>query len=236
MNEKIKSVCQQIIQIFEVDTPDGGYDNVTLIPGDSGGLTYGKHQTTLNSGNLYLLIRNYCERIKNYHGASNLLITNIEYLESCLPRLKNLDQSLNHDQKFISALKFVSVSDPLMIEVQDEFFDRRYWTPAIKLFLTLELTYPLSLAVVYDSCVHGAFGRVRRLFPEVPPNKGGDEKRWVVAYINARRKWFITNQLDGKPYKADDNCVYRMNSFNKLIQEGNWNLETPFWVRGHKII
>ena len=61
ITELQKKVAQSIVNIFETGRPRGDYGQVTLLSGDSGHLTYGRSQTTLASGNLYLLIKAYCE-------------------------------------------------------------------------------------------------------------------------------------------------------------------------------
>src|SRR5690242_6887784 len=53
--EPWKKVAEAIVNIFETGSALGNYGAVTLIPHDSGHLTYGRSQTTLGSGNLYLL-------------------------------------------------------------------------------------------------------------------------------------------------------------------------------------
>ena len=61
LTEVQKRVSQAIVNIFETGKPGGKYGKVTLLPGDPGHLTYGRSQTTLASGNLYLLIKAYTE-------------------------------------------------------------------------------------------------------------------------------------------------------------------------------
>lgn len=56
-----KRTAQAIVNIFETGRVQGDYGKVTLLPGDAGHLTYGRSQTTLASGNLSLLVKNYCE-------------------------------------------------------------------------------------------------------------------------------------------------------------------------------
>jgi hypothetical protein len=51
-----KGAAQAIVNVFKTDAPQGDYASVTLLKGDTGHLTYGRSQTTLASGNLYLLI------------------------------------------------------------------------------------------------------------------------------------------------------------------------------------
>ena len=57
-----KQAAQAIVNIFETGSVRGNYADVTLLRGDSGQLTYGRSQTTLASGNLYLLIKSYADR------------------------------------------------------------------------------------------------------------------------------------------------------------------------------
>jgi chitosanase len=56
-----KAAAQAIVNVFETGKTLGDYARVTLLSGDPGHLTYGRSQTTLGSGNLYLLIKAYCD-------------------------------------------------------------------------------------------------------------------------------------------------------------------------------
>ena len=61
LTELQKKAAQAIVNIFETGRAEGEYGKVTLLPGDPGHLTYRKSQTTLTSGNLFLLIKAYTE-------------------------------------------------------------------------------------------------------------------------------------------------------------------------------
>ena len=61
LTELQKKTAKAIVNIFETGRPLGDYSKVTLLQGDTGHLTYGRSQTTLGSGNLYLLIKSYCK-------------------------------------------------------------------------------------------------------------------------------------------------------------------------------
>jgi len=54
-----KSTAEAIVNVFETGSAVGDYANVTLLAGDAGHLTYGRSQTTLASGNLFLLLKAY---------------------------------------------------------------------------------------------------------------------------------------------------------------------------------
>ena len=51
LTELQRKTIQAMVNIFETSAVLGRYAQVTLIPGDTGGLTYGRSQTTINSGN-----------------------------------------------------------------------------------------------------------------------------------------------------------------------------------------
>lgn len=223
---RTKKICQAIVNCFETSSIQGHYDKVTLMNGDTGGLTYGRSQTTINSGNLYILLDMYIREPNANRNIINSLLPFIEEIKN-----KNPELSKKETQKF-KVLKNILESagqDPVMIKVQDEFFDKEYWMPAYNMCKKMQLQYPLSYAVVYDSYIHGSFFRVRRMFPEVPPNKGGDEKKWTIAYVYARSNW-----LSNHKNKLLNITNYRMESFKKMIDENNWNLDLP--IIAHDIL
>src|ERR1051326_1334605 len=86
-----KKTSQAIVNIFETGHLQGDYSKVTLLAADTGHLTYGRSQTTLASGNLYLLVKAYCEA----DGA--------QFADALRPyssRLSNRDLTLDTDLPF----------------------------------------------------------------------------------------------------------------------------------------
>src|SRR5215471_3828754 len=140
MTELQKRTAEAIVNIFETGAIRGDYGNLTLVPGDSGHLSYGRSQTTLGSGNLYALLRDYC-------AVGGLFAREISPF---LDRLRRRDQTLDNDLGLRSVLE-QAASDPAMRQTQDEFFDRVYFTPACKAAAAHSLTTPLGQTVVYDS-------------------------------------------------------------------------------------
>jgi len=213
-----KAAAQAIVNIFETGSVRGNYGDVTLLPGDSGQLTYGRSQTTLASGNLHLLIEAYCAR------------SDAEYRDALKPYLASLqgcDRSLNHDVVFRSLLKDAG-DDPVMRDVQDAFFDRIYWEPALRSAGALGVVSALGTAIVYDSTVHGSWAHVRDLtrkrFGELV-DIGEDE--WIQHYVDTRRDW-----LDENANALLHKTIYRMDAFKHFIATGNWGLDLPLSVRG----
>ncbi|SMC27459.1 Glycosyl hydrolase family 46 [Desulfacinum hydrothermale DSM 13146] len=141
-----KRTAQAIVNVFETGRVQGDYGKVTYHPLDSGQLTYGRSQTTLASGNLYLLIRDYCERRDSAFGPP---------LRAYLPQLARRDPALNFDGRFKGILQDAG-DDPVMHEVQDAFFDRIYWDPSRRAAEALGVHIALGVSVVYDSIIHGS--------------------------------------------------------------------------------
>ena len=212
-----KRTAQAIVNIFETGRALGDYAQVTLMAGDTGQLTYGRSQTTLASGNLALLITDYCQAPGAALAGS---------LSPYLAALGGKDPALNQNMTFRGLLQSAG-SDPVMQSCQDAFFDRAYWTPAVTYAQTLGLDLGLSVGVVYDSVVHGSWVAMRDRTMASNPNPSADQKAWVAAYVATRRAWMANNAN-----LLLRNCVYRMDSFNSLMGQGAWDLPLPLTVRG----
>ena len=218
VTELQKKAAQSIVNIFETGRPRGDYGQVTLLPGDSGHLTYGRSQTTLASGNLYLLLKAYCET-----AGAGFAAGLGEYLEG----LADKDIALDNDTPFRNLLRDAG-SDPVMHDVQDEFFDRVYWTPSVQHANDIGISTALGIGVVYDSHVHGSWQRMRdRTNSTHGLVDAIGEKVWTENYIQERRDW-LANHSKTILHKT----VYRMDAFRKLIDAANWELALPFRVRG----
>ena len=216
-----KKTAQAVVNVFETGNPRGLYGSVTLIPGDTGHLTYGRSQTTLASGNLYLLIKAYCAA----PGAQFAPL-----LDPDLPRLAARDTSLDTDMAFRGLLQAAG-DDPVMCDVQDQFFDRVYWIPSVQDATNAAVISALGTNVVYDSHIQGAWTIIRDI---TNANHGSaaqiGEQAWISAYVSERRDW-----LANHPNPALHPTVYRMDAFLQLINNGTWDLPLPLTVRGSLI-
>jgi chitosanase len=213
-----KKTAQAVVNIFETGSALGQYGSVTLIPGDTGHLTYGRSQTTLASGNLYLLIKAYC-------AASGAQFATA--LNPYLQRLAARDTTLDTDMTF-RGLLHAAGDDPVMRSVQDQFFDRVYWNPSVQDATNAAVNSALGANVVYDSHIQGAWATVRNITNtnHGPATRIG-EQAWISAYVNERRNW-----LANRPNPALHPTVYRMDAFLQLISDGMWDLPLPLTVRG----
>jgi len=209
---------QGIVNLFETGHVIGEYGQVTVIPGDTGHLTFGRSQTTLSSGNLHLLLQRYCGNAGARFGRR---------LAQALPAAAAKDVALDHDLRLHNVLR-ATADDPVMRDIQDVFFDERYFRPAMKAADRMGITEPLGKAVVYDSFVHGSWDLVRRKVDGTPSTRG--QRPWVTDYVAARREWLATHQR--RDLRA---TVYRMETFSRLVELGSWGLELPLVVRGAEI-
>lgn len=227
MDQKVKNSIKQIIGVFETGSAIPKYDVVTILR-DGAGISYGSHQATDKSGSLDKIVYRYIDLGGRYG----------EQMRPFLDELAaNATTNLNPKsppewcKDFMILLSKAGKEDPLMAQAQEESIDEGYFNPAESESLKLGLTHPLSFAVVFDSYIQsGGISKIRRLFAEVPPVRGGDEKEWIRAYVRARRAW-----LASFPNPVVMKTVYRMDAFLDLIKKDNWDLQTPFAVRGQTI-
>lgn len=216
-----KKTAESIVNVFETGRVLGDYGQVTLLPGDTGHLTFGRSQATLGSGSLARLLARYCAASGARFGRR---------LAPWLDRCVACDTALDGDATLHNLLR-ASGDDPVMRDMQDAFFDEFYWRPAAKAAAHAGIREPLGVAVVYDSFVHGGWRLMReRCSAQVGDVDTLGERRWVEAYVALRRAWLAGHR------RADLHAtVYRMDAFRRLIDQGYWALELPLVVRDCEI-
>lgn len=213
--------AKAIVNLFETGSVLGDYGQVTLLPGDTGRLTYGRSQTTLASGNLHALLQRYCDTPGARFAGR---------LRPQLPRFAAQEAALDTDARLHNLLR-ACADDRLMREVQDAFFDDAYWQPALRAARKLGIGSPLGVAVVYDSTVHGSFATLRQATSaEVGEPAVAGERHWIAGYVARRRQWLASH---ANPILRK--TVYRMDAFQRLIDQGWWGLPLPLLVRGQEI-
>jgi chitosanase len=215
-----QKTAQAIVNIFETGRLHGDYGRVVVADGDKGHLSYGRSQTTLASGQLFILLNQYCAA----DGARFA-----EQIRPYLTRLANIDLTLDHDLTFRGILNAAG-DDPVMQGAQDAFFTQHYFDPARSTAAKWGIETPLGQAVVYDSFIQGSpttihdlvVSRIGRIGPSVT------EQRWVAEWLECRKAWLL--QKGGLLAKT----IYRMEEFKDLMQQGpdKWDLTLPFRVRG----
>jgi chitosanase len=214
--------AKAIINILETSEVLGKYGQVTVIEDDSGHLTFGRSQTTLSTGNLGSLIGKYCSAPGARFSSR---------LQVYLPKLKDKLTELDNDPRLHNLLR-ATADDPVMRKVQDEFFDKAYWQPALAKAAQMRICSALGIAVVYDSTVHGSWELIRDRTVQQYGEIGAavSEQNWIAGYIKIRREWLANHE---RPDLR--RTVYRMDEFQKLVQHDSWPLELPLLVRTREI-
>jgi chitosanase len=137
-------------------------------------------------------------------------------------RLGDFDRgSLAGNEAFIGLLKAAG-KDPVMQQVQRDRFNVMYLEPAIRWGEQHGFTLDLSFLVIADSFLHSGsmLGFLMAIFPEKKPNAGGDEKKWIRAYLDARAEW-----LRNHSNRILRKTVYRAECFMREADKDNWNLD-----------
>jgi len=215
-----KSITERVINAFETGTADGDYGCISLLhdgPNKIKQITYGRSQTT-EYGNLRELVEMYV----GAGGAYSSQLSKFADMVGSIP--------LTDNKEFKDLLRDAGRKDPIMQKTQDEFFEKRYFVPAMKWADNHKFKLPLSGLVIYDSFIHsgGILWVIRQRFPENPPDLGGDEKAWITAYIRERNEWL----------KSSSNPVVRASSYrtadlSREIAKGNWDLsQLPISANG----
>lgn len=89
----------------------------------------------------------------------------------------------------------------------------------------------LAALIVFDSFIHGGLEIVRKRFPEVPPAKGGNEERWLTAYVSARHSWLANHKR-----QVLHATVYRTRCWMQELSRKNWDLsKLPILINGSKV-
>jgi chitosanase len=215
--DRDKRAACVIVSIFETSSKRGSPAKLAVLR-DGAGWSYGLHQATHKSGSLEKVLRKYVEM----GGAC------AAEAAALADRLRNRNNAfvstMSRDSKGATFLKQIGL-EPVMAQAQELVFSANYMEPALADCETFKFVQPLSLAVVYDSHIHGSFKRLRAVTNgqfAAPVS----EEVWVKAYCRNRYDW-----LHGHGNPDLRNSAYRPESFLALIAKGNWALGTPFSVR-----
>lgn len=221
LTELQKRTAQALVNIYETGCVSGDYGCVTVIDNDPGHLTYGRSQTTLASGNLFTLIKFYCDQPAARFARR---------LRQWLPQLEAKNFALDADKKLHNVLR-AAADDCVMRNAQDNFFDSRYWMSAEKSAQRAGLLSAIGVAIAYDSTVHGSWDLIRkRTNQQIGTLDAIGEREWVCAYVRMRREW-LGNHANSVLRKT----TYRMDAFKTMLDLNNWNLDLPLVVRGVEI-
>jgi hypothetical protein len=213
-----------IVNIFEEDRPKGRYPYMLNFE-DGNIFQYGHSGASLQRGTLFTLIKNYCD-------SPNAKFK--DHFKPYLNRLLTKDFSLAKDSEFIELLKAAAGEDPVMIDLQNQEYERNFWQPSLNKAQSLGIKTPLGIAVVHDSMFHGNFERLKnqtRDHLEGTPITGVDERKWIKTFLDFRKAWLSNHQNS-----VIRNSVYRVEELLRLVEQGNWELKAPITIRGFMLV
>lgn len=215
-----RRVIEQVINVFETGSPQGDYGAISIYadgPQDIRQITYGWSQTTAY-GNLRELVQLYADASGAVSAELGLLADRVG------------STPLTDDTAFKRLLRSAGRDDIVMQRTQDNFFVRRYFDPAMKWCNAEGFTQPLSMLIAYDSFIHSGsmLWVIRGMFPEVTPARGGHERTWMLAYINARHRC-----LSNHHRKAVRDSNYRTKDLLREVRRNNCDLaQLPIRANG----
>jgi hypothetical protein len=205
-----------IVSVFETSRPLGDYAACVVL-NDGAGVSYGICQFTHRSGSLAEVVERYLAA--GGRVASATLSLAMPWLHKRTPyAIKRLATS----EQFKKALTAAAVTRE-MKDAQHAVAFQRYLRPALEFCDARGFELALSLAVVYDSIVHGSFDRIAS---RVQKNAG--EKSWITDYVRKRHLW-LSNIARLK------STTYRTKFFLDQIAIANWDLNLPLNVHGVRL-
>lgn len=214
-NDKLTALA--IVHVFETSRPFGDYSACVVLD-DGAGISYGINQFTHRSGSLAAVVEKYL-KLKGVVGAAVML----EHMDLLRSTSSAAIAKLSANTTLKKALRAASVTREMRTAQEQTAFDL-YLKPAIDLCERHNFKEPLSLAVIYDSVVHGSFFRVARGVNVVPQN----EREWITAYVRRRDAWLAS-------YPRLTRTRYRTRFFLNQIAVSNWGLRTPLNVHGIRL-
>lgn len=195
-------IANDITSVFE------GGQTGTLNLYDNGIISYGKHQATLASGTLAMVLKRYTELSAS--GTAQRMTT---YLD----RVEQRDASLRQDNVFIKLLKDAA-QEPEMSQAQDEVFTRHYWEPAKKAAKEANITSALGHVILYDTLIQGGMQPVLRAARNRLGGKIGDTIRGTQITEQAFLRVFMDERIK-RLLRISNNQTAQAKQLNEAASE-----------------
>lgn len=231
LDRQTERLIKSVLHVAETGTREPRYGAVAVAFDHPGGMyqvSYGAAQAAEHSGSLRDILGRYIREAGVLARQASVYFPQINRRSSKPHKDGRASTLLALDESFIAFLKNAS-NDPVMQAVQDEFFHERYFLPAMRWCEKHHIKTPLGVLVVYDSFIQsgGVPWHLRVRFSALTPNLGGDEHRWVTAYVHARDKW-----LRAHKNSAIRASAYRTVALIRSIELGDWQLLQPLAMNG----
>jgi hypothetical protein len=232
----LRATVWAITSVFESGRPQGRADAFQNL--DGGIISYGKHQATLQSGNLGRVLDGYFRRSSS--PVSQILQQ--EYAQ----RVQRKEEGLRHDAR-LKELLLQAAREAAMEQAQDEVFEERFYRPAVDRARQLAVRTPLGLACLYDTLIQGGLATIApavsqslgvSAIGQTGPTGQIDEATWLRAFLNEREAWLHRvadrKEAENKPKEAKmlRNSTIRVVELRRILDSGNLDLASDFTVRG----
>ena len=234
--QTVDEMIDVITGVFEGREPD--YCALADNPKDPGRLSYGKHQASETSGNLYAMLAQY-SRSADPAPDPELKAT----IDSHLANFNSGHNSYNGSAEDRAAFKATlkkACKDPAMKTVQDDYFATNFMAPALSRASSLCVRSALGKSMMYDMAIQtsprGNAEIIRRTRKSLgmaddgkcqPCDPDGPSEEEFLGALNAERRGYVT-ALGGPA--ADS--VYREDFFDTMLQAHNNDLSQDFVVKG----
>ncbi len=224
-----------ITSIFESGSPEGRAD--AFQNKDKGIVSYGKHQATLESGNLERVLSGYFRRSSS--------ATSQALQQEFGSRVQEEEEALRHNGRFKQGLLDAS-KEAAMEEAQDELFATNFYRPVVAQAKELGINTALGVACLYDTRIQGGLGQViTAVSQKLGIKKAGDgsvdESTWLHTFLNEREAR-LHRLADIRESENDQQnaewlrtSTYRVTELRQLLNGGNLDLIGEFSVRDHLI-
>jgi chitosanase len=223
--------AEQLISLFENSTIEFQYSYAEVL-GDGRGVTVGRAGFTTGTGDAYVVVQQYSNKLPN------------NPLAKYLPELKRLLTAENPNE--ISGLRgFIqawesAAKDPLFRSTQDRIMEQMYYIPSIGHANRQGLNFALSRAVLYDTIIQHGDGNdpdsLAAILTETQQRVGGtpktgiNEREWLRTFLAVRRA-HLSNAHDPTTRTAWAESVTRVDVWSSIASSENYNLVGPIPIR-----
>jgi chitosanase len=225
--EEKRALITKIINCFEQGRPEFQHDKVDF-------LKDGVFPGSLTRQTQYTLSWGITQNSAMPSFLKDYVNLNAKFSEEFRPYLPKLSQqSLVKDGKFEALLKRAAREDKAYTDLMEDYFYKVYFSKAVSWWKDNGFKEYLSLAVIMDSQIHSGSMLLflRKRFPEPTPIKGGNERRYIQQYLQARRDW-LKNHSDSTLKKLWTRPQFYINE----LEKGNWDLAAlPIYPNGVKV-
>jgi len=228
-NEEQRQIANQIISIFENDTPVIQYSYAEYLD-DGRGITAGRAGFTSATGDMLEVVVRYTE------------IAPDNPLAQYIPRLEELAESEDGSIVSLEGLEEnwgKCAEDEIFRNIQDEVVDEYYYIPATVHAEELGVLYPLTLLNLYDAIIQHGDGDdldglpalIERTILNVggTPKEGIDESVWLEEFMNVRRDTLLNPDNQGTQEEWSES-VGRVDTLLEIYQRRNYDLSPPILI------